>query len=636
MKTQQKKWYRRWFSNGSSMAYGLRYRVIACLGNLLLYSLLNIFYIRLLKGIWIPWNISLQDIYNEPLSSQLQYPLNIFHFPMYIIILALIMALLCVVPILIAQLYNTWYSLGFVCASLLLGRNPVFSLCLLISCIIVGFDLMRFKSKFVAAVLCLLPELLYWIIFGDIGQEQDALRWAVLRASWGLAFLFSVALVGLIIAAGHFLSYRPGIMMPVFGVLVAGTVLLFHYSIGMTERDFQDNVYRWRPEMVVKTWQKETFSNSNRANSIAELLEKDMSILLKNHPHRNPQSTKDVLRLKWRFAFGSSLLTPVALGDSENVSEAQKAALSFKLGWTNAITHISEFKKTYPKDKRVADTLYYMGLLFDMKADIHALREDDILVFYYDTPSERSESIWQELLENFPQSQVSLEARWRLARLRAVRKPKSSTDSFNFTGSLSLLQEAQDICTKLVKKRQEITNKNSYRPEWMGDIFTPPASTLTNDQLVSLQVRISRLSMLIGKENRSGHRQHDERLAEFVSLDSHQPDYMQRLTALKSGIPQDDPLIDNIELGQALLIKEPDSKIEKLTELVRLYENRDGGIEARLELALGLLEKRNRSEHQGDRALLLSRCREHLQKITEQKNYLAQYAQALLTNNPIE
>ncbi len=610
----------RLFTNGPTISFPQRQRMFFWVGNLFLYCLVNMFYLRLNSGYWI------DDQYthtSHSLIEQLLSPLNIFEYPSYIIVAGIIMALLCAVPILTAQLYNFWYALPFVLAVYFLGHNYVLSLCVLVSSAAAGMEFMRFKSKFIAAILCLLPEILYWVIFSGANPEQHVLRWAVLYAPWILAFLVGVVLIGTVITIGHFVRYRPGVLTPTFGIFLAGTVLLFHFSIGMNERDFQADVFRYSPAQL----------KALDTESIMIAVEKELAEILRKDPNYNTQFTKDGLLLEWHEAFSDIFLQDPELPAKQYyLNPAEERAAAFVISRTKAIDQIRNFNQRYPNDQRVADALYYQAMLTDCQTDRRALLNENLLRFHYDLPSSQSQPFWNELLSKFDKSSWSIEARWRLAHLLAGTIPQTPTESFQFDQAQKLLLDAQQLCEEHLSQQRKPDDPTRNGKSWLSEIFREPTQALSLEQLSNLQMRIAATLMLIDQENRTGHFAHDKRLAQFVRLDLRQPDYEKNLQQLLQNSPQPDPLIDNIELAQVAQITDPEKKITLLTDLTRRYPDRDGGVQAMLELAQTLLEKRNRSEHQGDRELLLSRCQEYLQKIiTLRPNSLpAKFAQERL------
>jgi len=612
---------KRWFTDGPAMAYPARYRSISWLINLGLYALLNMFYMRMLTGEWMPQGNSIAQ---QSLIEQL--PLNLFHFPSLIIIIGLIMGLLCTAPIITAQFYNLLYAVPFVLVSLFLGQNKGLSLCLFVSCAAVSFELLRFKSKFVAALLCLIPLILYWVLFSGPNPEQDALRWAVIYAPWGFSFLFTVMIIGLVITIGHFVRYRPGVLTPVFGLMLAATVSIFHFSIGMQERDYQAQVFRNNPSQI----------NAFQNRSIVPLLEKEVADKIKEQPFLETDALKEQIRLNWRqsfFATRMDLPAPI-----DYLTPAAAEVFKFYQAKIDAIKQLDNFiAQASPHDRHVADAQYYRALLIDINVDLRALRDSDFLRFSSETPQPASEKAWKQILEQFPQADVSIEARYRLARLYAAAIPQNPGDNFRFDQALILLNDARILGEKIIQERKILAAQENADPGFLADIFSQPQPALTNEKLDALQITIGKLITLIDQENQLGLPIARERLAEFVGLDILNLDYESRLTELRltATIP-DDPLIDNIILAQTLLQTDVDLRIEQLTLITTDYDQSDGGALAMIELARLLMEKYLRSDYPGDRQVLRSRSAELLQKILTNRpnSFLAQFAQKLLEELP--
>jgi len=437
----------------------------------------------------------------------------------------------------------------------------------------------------------------------------------VMYAPWVLAFLITVFFFGVVIAIGHFLRYRPGIMMPVFGITLAGMVVLFHYTIGMIERDFQADVYAYSPGKI------EAF----RSQNILPLLEQEVGQRLKEQPYRNAQLEMNQLRAEWLWAFNAgpdSSMTPFRPG-----SLSTRELTNFYAASSKAVEHIDAFIVRHPNAPRIADALYYRGLLFDLRVDIRALRDEDTLRFYTSFPSETSEQIWKEILEKFNTTDMALEARCRLAQLIA-----SKTDEpYGFNEALALLQEVDVKLQERMASPDFNKTAAGFWFEQMPFVFTPPPPTISPTQLQRLELRIGRLMDLLSKENRSGHEQHDRRLATFIGLDARQLNYEHQLKILLNDSPKPDPLIDNIELAYARLERDPKIKLRRLQELAEQYPYLDGGIQARLECVLAILERR-----ETEPAETTDNWRTELEKIIELRPdlFAARYARKLLSLQP--
>jgi hypothetical protein len=626
MANQPQNRLKRWLSDGPTVAYARGYRYACWAFNLLLYILLNLFYLRLHMGGWLPWQYTYET---TSLTEQLLSPLNIFDFPAHIFVIGLLMTLLCVLPIITAQLYNFWYALPFPAVALLCGHQQILSLCLFVSCAAVSFQPFRFKSKFVAAVMCLIPELLYIVIFSGSNPETEVLRWAVLYAPWLLAFFFCLIFFGIILGIGHFVRYRPGVITPLFGLVLAGTVLLFHLKIGMNERDFRAYVYQYRPETVINLCSKD----------IQPLLEEEKAKILKSKEYLNPDilNEEDLLE-EWKNAFNASGLNSETIRDNTETDViAKMEARKFIQEKERAIQNIDRFIKMYPNDKRVAYALYYKGLLLDLKPNVRQLEELKRLRFYTDIPSPASQAVWQEILDRFGGFPVAIAARWRFAILTLQPEEEKPDYPERFRQATELLMEAQKSCRVQMEKRKEKERQTASQTS-MSDIFNPKKPILSEEDLNALSRRIGILMALIAKENRPGDSIHEKRLAEFLSLDPYQLVYKTRLKALKFDAPKPDPLIDNIELAETMLIEDPERKGLELRKLIRneKYSERDGWYQARIELAKLYLEKYNRSNNETDRETLLQKGRETLTPVLDlpPESIFVQQAQELLRKWP--
>lgn len=609
---------KRWFTDGATMAYRTPQRTLFWFINLILFVLLNMFDLRIRTGSWIHIDVSYTS---ESLIPTLLSPLNIFQYPSQILTIGLLMAMICAVPILTALLCNIWYAIPLILIVHVVGQNPILSLCLLVSCAAVSFEPLRFKSKFVALVLWLAPEVLYWTLFSGENPEKDVLRWVILYVPWAVAFLNSVLIFGAVITLGHFLRYRPGVLMPIFAMLLAGTVIFFHVTIGMDEYDFRAKVFRNSPSQIPIL----------QGKNILRLLEKERTDRLKKEPYLSSDTVMNELRLQWRWAF--------SIGPNTSSEAANDEMIYFYSAKYNAIDEIEAFIQQMPThNKRVADAVYYIALLHDTQMDPRTLRDEDTLRYSRDVPTPQSEPYWQRLLKDYPGSDVSIEARWRLAQLMACSEPETATESFRFDEALTLLHDAQQLCTSVLLLRRQTASEGAFGEKWLGPLFLPPSPTVTTDDLRRLQIQIGRDMMLLDKENRTGHLQHEKRLAKFVGLDPRQLNYEQRLKDLILNSPQPDPLMDNVELAQILLVKDADVQILRLTDLAKRFEGQDGGVEAMLELAQMFLVERELAESFADKQELLTQSREYLQRIVALRPgcFVADVAQELLEKNPIE
>jgi hypothetical protein len=224
--------------------------------------------------------------------------------------------------------------------------------------------------------------------------------------------------------------------------------------------------------------------------------------------------------------------------------------------------------------KRMAVALYYKGLLSEYSPDLTWLKDKEVLHFYADYPLARSRPIWYRLLKQFPDQGESLEARWRIAMHWAGQG--------RFDEATGLLNESKTMLAELMTQASA-----GREPDGATRDFRPPAQTvMTRVKFTDLQTRLNRLLNLIGPENRGKDAASESRLAEFIKLNAHAPDYSRRLNAIMELLGPQDCLRDNVALAQVKLIADTKHREERLGALHREYANADGGIEALFELGL--------------------------------------------------
>jgi hypothetical protein len=147
----------------------------------------------------------------------------------------------------------------------------------------------------------------------------------------------------------------------------------------------------------------------------------------------------------------------------------------------------------------------------------------------------------------------------------------------------SLLEQAQ----KMLPEKLELVSRQQTQVESLFSTFRPPAQTAMSAlKLDELNRRISFLRSLLSPQNRTQDPQSEQRLAEFVILNPHGPDYPRQLDRLLTQMTDKDPLKDNVLLAQTMLIADEQLRAEKLAQFNTKYLNTDGGMEALYRLAL--------------------------------------------------
>jgi hypothetical protein len=488
------------------------------------------------------------------------------------------MGIMAVVPVLVSQLMSFRYSLPFIFLVFFAANLPAFAGCLLISCIAAACRPLRFRSRFVAIVLCTAPQLAFWAYFGST-KEVDPIKWGFSFTPWICAWLIGLGIAGLVIGIGHFTRYRPGVIWVVTVIFLFLAVLTFEIRIGFGELDYQLYVAKNNPEQAVEFHDhpmKELLDEMITQPSARVKMYLEMSfyprepILLR--AKLKEKLSEDLENNRWPWWF------PVP----------PELDYQAKRRWLSA--QYDTFISRRPASRRMPIALYYKALLSEYSPDIEMFVQKEILHFYSDYPYERSQDSWEWLYTEFGDSAESLEARWRLARYLAGQG--------NFELANKLLAEAQDMTAERLK----LLGKEKSPADTFFSLFKPPAeSVMTEFKLTELQTKLHQLRSLIGTENRIDEPKAEKRLASFVMLNPRvSSDYARGLNELLEQMGANDPLRDNVLLEQIKLVADEQLRSEKLTQLHEKYRDSDGGMQALYELArlkIGLYQSESDPEH---------------------------------------
>ncbi len=521
-----------------------------------------LFFSKILSGSFLSFTLeSATQPEQWRLGRYLTAGVSIFEYPWQILVLALLMGILSIAPILTAQLLSFGYSFPFIVAVFFFANLPAFAVCLLVSCIAVACRPLRFRSRFIAIALCTVPQILYWGYFGSIrGVEPVKLGFSFVP--WTAAWLIGLGIAGGVIGVGHFTRYRPGLVWSSTAFVLAAAAVLFKLEIGFDELDYQLYVARNNPEQVTEF----------HDHSITDAIDRTIT---------NPA----VIKYLGDFFYPAE---PIPLRkELKKEIQAQLAhnrwpgwfivpdQLKFQEKGKWLFDRYDLFITRRPTSNRMPIALYYKALLSEYSPDYNMLEQKEILHFYSDYPFERSRKIWYQLYREFGDSPESLEARWRIAMHWAGQGRFEEADA--------LLVEARERLDEQV----DLLAKDQTRGETLFSPFRPPAeSVVTMFKLTELQRKLNQLRTLISGENRTDKPESAGRLAKFVVLSPHSPDYGQRLAELLAQMGRNDPLRDNVLLAQTKVIADEQLRAEKLAELHKKFGDTDAGMQSLYELGL--------------------------------------------------
>ena len=488
-------------------------------------------------------------------------PLSIYEYPWQISVLGLLMGVMGVGPVVVSQLLSFRYSIPMILLVVFVAKLPLFGLILLISCISVACRPFRFRSRFIAIVLCMAPQIAYWGIFGG-GDSVDAVKWGFSFAPWIYAWFTGAAIAGVVIGVGHFTRYRPGLVWVVTGVALAGSVLIFQGKISFGELDYQLFIAGNNPEEVRQ------FHDNYLAESIDRVLvdPKTRKILHRRFFPTEPIALRKELR--------EDIATHMAYGrwpywfDVPDSLDYQRKKRQLLLQYDN-------FIEKHPTSERMPIALYYNAVLEEYSPDVRYFEQHEVLRFYDDYPHRRNLAIWERLFNEFPQSDESLEARWRMAvHLAGEQKFEQASSFCKVTKSI------------LNKRLEEIKKIPSDSEAVLGVFAKGPTSVMKAFKLQNLRQKLNQLELVLGNASAMKTETEKTHLARFILLNRHGRDYAIQIDKLLEESEEGNALKDNLLLAKIKLIPDTQLRGRQLRELSNQYPQTDGGIEAMYELGV--------------------------------------------------
>ncbi|NIA17223.1 MAG: hypothetical protein GWO86_02630 [Planctomycetes bacterium] len=565
------------------------------------------------------------------LQRFLFHPLSIFEYPWQIPMLGMLMGILIAVPVLTSQLMSFRYSILFLLILAFVAKLPGMAVFLLIGSFATALRPLRFRSRYIAIVLCMSPILLYFAYFGG-AKSNDNIQWALSFTPWLYGWLTAMVIAAVVLGIGHFTRYRPGLVWSTTALTLVGTVIMFQLTINFAELDYQLYIARNNPEEIVEF----------HDHSITEALNKTITDPASREYFQGLFYPTETIQLRTELKgeiqdrlvhqrWPEWFMVPDELKYQEKRQQLLRQYERFinppKQWWKPAALHRA-FMASGARIKRMPTALYYKALLSEYTPESQLLGAKEILRFYSDYPHRKALKIWYDLYIKFDDSPESLESRWRIAMHLAGQG--------RFTLAGNLAKEALEMI------QERLLASAPIRQGRLGKAFAPPPeSVITDFDLKKLRTRLLCLIELISEQNRTDSNASHERLAEFVILNRYQRTYPKKLDLLLSGMKKDDPLRDNVLLAKIMLIPDPLLRAEQLGELARKFAGTDAGINAKFELAALKVnfwkEQRKADSEEKSVVELLVQARGELAEFIEKhpESIFAEQAREKLENLPL-
>jgi hypothetical protein len=507
------------------------------------------------------WGPPTQNLYDFIL-----FPISVNDTPIHGVVIGLLFAAIVAVPISVAILYRFRSALPFIAAVLVFAHLPWMAITLLGSCVLAAVRPFRMSFRFGAALVGMLPVLVYLYLAtrgpsDPLAASISPERKLLLVTPWLLAILAACTMMAAIIFIAHLVNYRPGAVAPVIALMFATPAVLFDVYIGVDELHYRMLESKYGPR-------SERFEPVQDAtDQILALLHSwtaPLPVRRAPAPVAGPPDSSDPRR--------SALLAIWSADPEEQLAIKQRISRRLLLDLLDdrreAFEACKNFIADHPTSRYVPNVLFIQARALDTRLDERTLvGETAQRELYTGFPHVESEAVWTTLLEQYPRSPLAVAARLCVAQLRLRRGDAD--------GALAAL--AEQPAPNATTRRDEADS--SQRPLLNA---RPPEDSLgfEPDQYL---FEAARLRELI-RSNRDDPQYGIAPLQALAALDPHRRGYRDQLQRLAYQYP-DSLLYDNLVVRWASAASDREERAAKLLACVARFPAGDAVPEAMFELA---------------------------------------------------
>ncbi len=484
-------------------------------------------------------------------------PVSIQQVPMMIPVLALVLSALVSIPILTSMLYRFWSALPFIAAVGLLAVMPWLAIVLLASCLLASVKPFRASSRFVSALVSLLPIILYFFmasrqtepVVETLSSPADQIK---VVAPLVLAVIASAVVMGVVLVIASMVNYRPGAISPLLAILFLTPAILFEFQVG-------------RDELYYRLMEREFGPASEYfvRQEVQTLFEASVEEAEARRKHLAPGAAAEILETRWLLELDS---------DTSEVLKRHRR---------RAVQAADRFTRYFPDSVYACNALYLKARAQDMRVDLKAFKRERAIVFYDEFPSEESRRSWELIEANCPESSTAAVASLRLAELDArdariddaLARLKTLAERFGETEMSPAQSPPPSESTGLMRRQP---------PE--AGLGIPVARRVIEGRKLRYLLSNNR-DALYG----------DEPLAEYVGIDPRQLNSNDRYRRILREFPSC-RLTDNVNLRLAMAEPNLDRRVEALESCVAQVDSGDALPEALYLIGMAYAEQKKTSE----------------------------------------
>lgn len=481
------------------------------------------------------------------------YPVSVETNPIHGVVIGLLLASMTAIPIAVSQLYRFPAGALFCASVLVFAHMPWFAATLLLSCVLASVRPFRLRFRFGAALVGMLPVLLYLLLAtrgpndllsASISPERKLL----LASPWILAILAACVMLGLTVFLAQAVGYRPGAVAPTMAVMFVAPAALFQTFVGFDELAYRSIELEYGPR-------------APRFEPVQEITARVLEFVRQRLTGPIAPAAREVL-LK------------AAGGAAEPAVEALATRfgnrLLVELLADRHAGHVAcrSFLDTHLTSRYVANVLYIQARVLDTRLDeLRVVDQQAQRELYTDFPHVQSEPVWTALLTQHADSPLAIAARLRVAQLRLRRG-----DAAGALAALDLVLPYAPRFGPSVSPRRTFVEAG------------PPEASLEfePDEFEFEAARLRELIVSNGGSDRSA--EDREALQALASLDPHRRGYRDQLAALGRRYANR-PLHDNVVVRWALAHVDRRVRAALLRDALELFPDGDAYPEALFRLA---------------------------------------------------
>ena len=489
----------------------------------------NAFWTYLATGRWTQFS---RAAYTRDLGTPLQEtflaPLNVLTHPWMIAVHGLLLGAVILAPIMVTVLHRRLLGAAFVIVVGAIGHAPVLAVVLAIGCLLVAQTPLRRDIPFLAALLGMIPVVLYLYLSVLISPRVVAAlpiqRWAPL-APFVLAPVAAVLAAALVLAVAQWIGFRPSAVWALLVVLPLVPAAIFYARIGPAELDYQ---------------------------------------LIAHRVGLDNELFPPIPREAW-----TARPEAAGLGEPELRNSAKDELEGHR---RTRVEQCENYLRNYPRGRRAAEIAWLAAQCVSLRLNEPAY---DAGTIRYDAshPPPESREKWRRLMKQYAGSPNAALAMWRVGRL-ALRSGQ--------------VEQADELLLAAAERLRQVRDEHRANPAAPpAAVFHKPRAIPSRQYYARALFSVERTLWLMAQNNVLEDPNSAEALAAYLDtspIAMSADRYLHQLSVL-AGRHESTRLGENLKLAVARAMPDLRRRAQQLVLLADQNDDLDAAVEANYELA---------------------------------------------------